>query len=589
MNRPLILAAALALSPVAAARAAGAPAAAPKAEAPKAAAPAPKPDATAAAAKETAPEATFAYLKAPLFAEEFASFPVARVEDRVITLQEVTDALASAHGTHAKETKAGSVDVTPIIDRLVDIHLLAMEARNMGIDDLPEFKESMVDFKQRTGREMLKDRVTAGSKPDAAEVDRFYRDAIRTWKARSVLFANESDAIKLKAESDAGKKFEDLAKEAVAAGKGKGGEEAQVLPRAKLLPNVHAALEKMKPGEVSAPLRLEQGWAVIQVAEILYPDDAKMRAEIERTKDGEAKQKALEKAYGGLVKRYAKVDRKLLASLDYDAKRPGIPALKKDKRVLAALQGAKPITVGELTGALVGGFYHGVERAIESKKANRQKADVFDGLLSRRIVPLEVKRLGIDESPEFKRRVVAYEDSLLFASFLKQVIAPKVTVTEESVRKYFDAHRKDYTYPAFYKLESLAFATAKEAQAAVDKLRSGTDFKWLNANSESQIPAAERKAKLDGTIAATSLPKDLAEALAGAKVGDHRLYADPAQQFYAVHVVEIVPPQEQPYEEVRSKIEDVLFYDQINADLKDFAGKLRKASDVKVFITKIGS
>ena len=59
---------------------------------------------------------------------------------------------------------------------------------------------------------------------------------------------------------------------------------------------------------------------------------------------------------------------------------------------------------------------------------------------------------------------------------------------EPTVRKYYDTHKADYTLPAFYKLESIGFATQKDAEAAVAKLRSGTDFKWLNANADGKLP-----------------------------------------------------------------------------------------------------
>ncbi len=62
---------------------------------------------------------------------------------------------------------------------------------------------------------------------------------------------------------------------------------------------------------------------------------------------------------------------------------------------------------------------------------------------------------------------------------------------EAKVRKYYEDHQADYTLPAFYKLESIGFATQKDAEAAVAKLRSGTDFKWLNANADGKLAAGQ--------------------------------------------------------------------------------------------------
>jgi parvulin-like peptidyl-prolyl isomerase len=555
---------------------------------PVAAAPSPPAVAAAPAAEAAAPQ-TFAFLRAPLFAEEFAEFPVARVEGEVVTFRDLNAALVEAHGARKGEEQAGRTDVLPIVDRLVDARLLVLEARNMGFDELPETKEALDAFREATGMELLKAQVTKDVVPDPAEVKGLYEERVREWKVRSLLFANESDAIRTRAEVDAGKRLEELTAALVAEGKAKGGGEAQILPRAQVVPAVVAILDAMKAGETSRPVKLEDGWALLTVEEIRHPEDPKVRAEVEKISVSRLQGEALKKYYAGLVKRYARVDRALLKSLDFEAKKPGAAALKKDRRVVAHIQGGKPIRVAELAEALLGGFYHGAEGALERKRVNRKKMDVFDGLLSKRIVPLEVKRLGIDRSPELARQVAERERSILFGRLLAQVIVPQVKVEEAAVLAHYEKNRAEYTYPAFYKLESLAFANVKDAQAAVDKLRSGTDFKWLNANAGGQVPPPERKVRLEGTLSASSLPKDLADVLSGARAGDHRLYAGPASQFYAVHVVDVVSPREQPLEEVRGKIEESIFYEGLNAAVKDWAGKLRKATDVQVFITRIGS
>ena len=137
--------------------------------------------------------------------------------------------------------------------------------------------------------------------------------------------------------------------------------------------------------------------------------------------------------------------------------------------------------------ALEQSFFHGLDRAASEKKANRQKMVAFDALISRRVVPLEVARVKVADSPEYKQRVADYVNGALFNRFMELVIVPALKLDEPAARKYFEDHRKDYTYPAFYTLESLAFTNVKEAQAALTKLQAKTDFKWLNANADGQI------------------------------------------------------------------------------------------------------
>jgi PPIC-type PPIASE domain len=571
MIRSLMLAASLAGTPVAAGNQATPPAVQPKPEA-------------------AVEEVTYAFLKAPLFSDQFASFPIAMVGEDAILGQELVDAIVGAHGTHDPKATAGKTDYTPLLERLINVRLLVSEAREMGIDDLPEVKEQFAAARAETGRQLLQEKAMAGTKADPATVERVYQAAVREWKVASVMLNSEDAARKLVAEVKAGKDFGALVTKLVADKKGQGGGEAEFLPRAKLQPQVLAALEATKVGALSAPTRVKDGWAVMKVVEVRYPEDPKARAEVEKQVLAQRRQAALEKYYTGIIKRYATVDQPLLKSLDYEAKVPGLAALRKDQRVIARIKGGKDVTVADFSAELTGGFYHGAANAVAEKKANREKNSRFDGLLSSRIVPLEVKATGIPESAAFKAKVAALDRQILFGKFLEKAILPELKYSEEQLQKYYDAHLKEFASPGFYRLEALAFAGAKAAQAAVDKLRSGTDFKWLAANADGQVLAKERKLNLDGGLyIATALPRALADTLGGVAKGDYRLFTDESPATYAIHVIDVVPPAVKPFTEVRGEIATTIFNTELVKAVETWAGKLRPSRDVKVYISRIGS
>ena len=131
--------------------------------------------------------------------------------------------------------------------------------------------------------------------------------------------------------------------------------------------------------------------------EIRYPENPKARAEAEAISLLEQKKKALKKYYDELVKKYAKIDEKLLKKLDFEAKKPGFEALKKDKRVLATVQGQDPVTVGLLSTALAEQFFHGVDNATQKKRLNNSKGTTLDALISVRVVATDVGAAGHQE------------------------------------------------------------------------------------------------------------------------------------------------------------------------------------------------
>ena len=318
--------------------------------------------------------------------------------------------------------------------------------------------------------------MTGTITPDPVEVDRLYKDATREWKVKSVLVTKEDDAKKLAADLKAGKPFEALVKQLVAEKKARGGEDAQFLPRPKLYAPVEAALQKLKLNELSPPVQVPGGYAIVKYEDVRYPEDPEAKAAAESQLVGRLKRDAMVKYYAGVVKRYVKPDEKLLANLNFEAKEPGFAAMLKDTRVLAEIEGGEPLTVAELAAALQQSFFHGVDRASAEKKLNREKLVVFDALISRRVVPLEVAREKIVDRPEFKQMVADHITGALFSKFMETVIVPGLKLDEPAARKYYEQHKKDYTYPAFYTLESLAFTSVKEAQAALTKLQAKTDF-----------------------------------------------------------------------------------------------------------------
>ena len=537
----------------------------------------------------TAQPAGEGLVKVSLFDDKAISCPVAAVEGEPIALEELSGALAITHEQRAGAAQAGKQDATAVVNRLVDVRLVLLEARTMGIDELPEVKEAIDGIKARTSLEMLQAQATKSVKPDPAEVDRLFKDAVREWKLQSVLFVKEVDAKAMQKRLAQGGSFDALAKEAVAARQAKGGDVGDFVPTDKIVLPVQGAIAKLKQGQVSASIKLAEGWAIVRVDAIRYPENAQARATAEQVSLGTQRKIALKKYYGGLEKKYVKIDEPLLKKLNYEAKEPGLAALKKDTRVVARVEGSPPVTVGDLTSRLEQQYFHGAEQQVVAKKLNRAKRDTLDAILSPRIVALEADRLGIPRSEAYRRRVDAQANAYLFGVFVQRVIVPDVKLTEADAQKYYEAHKADYSYPAFYRVESIGFGKARDAEAAVAKLRSGTDFKWLNANADGKLPEGEVKEKVSGVLSGKSLSPDMAKALEGAKSGDYRVLPAADNRFYAVHVIEVIPPSAQPYAEVREGIAEKLYGEGLNKAVLDYMAKLRKAHPVQVYLTRVGS
>ena len=207
----------------------------------------------------------------------------------------------------------------------------------------------------------------------------------------------------------------------------------------------------------------------------------------------------------------------------------------------------------------------------------------------RRAPNAEAIRLGIDKSPEFNDRINAFEESIVFDTFVSRVIVPESKVREEEVKAYYDEHNGEHSYPGMLKIRALAFTKRAGAENAVEKLRTGTDFGWLADHADDQAPKeAPGLLIFDGRpLTADGMPEGVRKVLADAKQGDVRLHASPEGIFYALSVQDVVAPRPKPYEEVRSEIATNLYGEKLRKNVEAYAAKLRALSKVEVFVTRM--
>jgi parvulin-like peptidyl-prolyl isomerase len=514
---------------------------------------------------------------------------LARINGEPLTLEEFERALAGIHTGTADNTQRSLPHPSQLLDRLINGKLVLQEARNIGLDELPEVQSAEKAFEEDTLRGMLYGyHVRNILKPDPKEVEKRYREAVKEVKAISVLFDKEEDAKRLEVDVKAGGKFEELAQKMISEKVAKGSVEGQYLKFRSLSPEVAKAVSLLKKGEVSPSIPIGKQFSLLKLEDIRYPKDKAAQEQAKKEALQVKKVSSLKKYTEGLRKKYVKVDRKLFDKIDYEAAEPGFEKLREDQRVVARVKGEKPVTVGDLTATLEKKFFHGAERAAGEKKINRKKDAVLEEILNKRITLLEAKKQKLERTKYFKERAQENRDGVLFGAFVQKVIAPDVRVGDEELKEFYQAHIGEYTFPEMVRIDGLLFSDKKTAEAAIEKLRKGADFQWLRTNAEGQVDPAkgenllEFKAQL---LDATLLPERVRKAISGAAPGEYRLYADPGNAYYVLDLLERFPSKPMPLETVKGELEKKVFAEKLQRVLRDWEEKLRKASDVKIYAT----
>jgi len=509
---------------------------------------------------------------------------VATVNGEPITLDEFDQELATIHQGMGGEQKTEKEKISGLLKRLINTRLIIQEARRIGLDEL--VKERVDVFSRVTLRDELIERQVKNIKPDEKEVDRLYRESIKEWKIKSILFEKEEDAKAMEDALKRGKDFDETLKRFLADKKGKGNEEGSYLKDKELLPEIAEAVSKMKIGSTSSVVKIKTGFVIFKLEDVRFPDDLKVKEQVRVGILQQKQKEAFANYEKALRAKSAKVNDQLLKSLDFESKEQGFEKLLKDKRVVAEIKGEKPITVSELAEYMKQQLYHGVERAVESKRLDKRKNRSLEEMLEKRILRKEALRLGIDKTEAYKNKVKEYENSLIFGAFIQKAVAPDVKLKEDELKANYDEHIKEYTYPEMMKMVSLVFGKREDAERALVNLRKGADFRWVKENAEGQVDQNKKGILVfDGRLlTAKDLPGGVSKVVAGAKTGDFRLYESPENHYYVLYVQEVIPSKPQPYPEAREKIAKKIYNEKLTKAVEEYAEKLRALSDVKIYL-----
>jgi parvulin-like peptidyl-prolyl isomerase len=501
---------------------------------------------------------------------------VATVNSEPITLDEFNRELFHAQGAKKSE----------LLRRLINISLIVQESNRIGLDELPEIRNMVDAFSKVTLREELMERRVKDIKVDEKEVEKLYKESIKEWKISSLLFEKKDAAKKMAEEIKVGKHFDELSKQYVAEGKAKGGEQGEWLKVKDIDPQIVNVVSNMKTGSVSPIIPFKSGFVILRFEDIRYTENPEAMKQAKEEALKLKKVQVLKDYSNALIKKYAKVNQDVLKRIDYESKGPGFEALLKDKRVVAEIKGENPITVGELTQQLKQQLYHGVERAVETKRLNSRKDPALEEILYKRVFRKEALRLSLDKTEGYKDKVKEYENSVLFGAFVNKVIVPDIKLKEEEVKAYYQEHIGDYTFPEMMKIDSLVFLKRQDAESAIERLRKGTELQWLSANAEGQVDRnTPGLLTFDKKFLTTKdLPEGLQKVISGARAGDFRLYESPNGYFYVLVIQDVIPSKPQPYEEARGIVSRKVFDEQVKKAVEDYADKLRAVSDVKVYL-----
>jgi peptidyl-prolyl cis-trans isomerase C len=158
-----------------------------------------------------------------------------------------------------------------VLDFLVDEQLVVQKAQSDKIAETPEFSKRLAYLRDKALMEILLGNVAKSAATEAA-IKQTYDEAAKNqkpdteYRAHHILVASEDDAKKALARIKGGEDFGKVADE-VSKDPGSKGGDLGWFTRDRMVPEFGDAVAKMKPGQISDPVKSQFGWHIVKLDE----------------------------------------------------------------------------------------------------------------------------------------------------------------------------------------------------------------------------------------------------------------------------------------------------------------------------------
>jgi peptidyl-prolyl cis-trans isomerase SurA len=196
-----------------------------------------------------------------------------------------------------------------------------------------------------------------------------------------------------------------------------------------------------------------------------------------------------------------------------------------------------------------------------------------------------------DLETEIGKQGLNYEDykdqirrNLLMREVIGREVGSRIQLSRDDARKYYEAHKKEFQSPGLVRLGQILVSTEKRkpeeaekrANDAFAELKAGQRFAEI-AKKYSDGPSAEQGGDV-GFMKEGSLAPDVAAMVAKLDLNE---FSNPMQTKYGYIILKILERYSSgipKFEEVEQRVNEVLYDQRMQPDLRDYMKRLRKES-----------
>jgi peptidyl-prolyl cis-trans isomerase C len=228
----------------------------------------------------------------------------------------------------------------------------------------------------------------------------------------------------------------------------------------------------------------------------------------------------------------------------------------------------------------------------------QQKGAILKRIMEHRVISERARKEGFDQTPEIKEQLQYILNDVVAQEYLKKVVLKDVTVTEEEMKKYYQANEKTYTYPAQAKVRHILVKVApnaapeekkkarEKAEALLKRIKDGEDFAKL-AGEFSEDPASQKKGGDLGYFSKGRMVKPFEEAAFTLKAGQVSDIVETQFGFHIIKGEDVKEARIRSFDEVKETVRSQLRLKLQKEKTDQFLEKVVKESGMEVYPDKL--
>ena len=401
---------------------------------------------------------------------------VAQIGDAEITVDQLRKFIddlpeyAKTESTRVEEAKNH-------LNTMINIELLTMEAKATDLDESPEFRARLEGVRRKKLVSIFQDRALEVEEEVEESKVREYAEQMgltRAIRLADIMVPSRENALAVLRELKNGVPFGQVAKKwsINKETSAQGGDLGRYTTRENMVTPLQDKLFSLALGEISEPIKIGGHYSIFTViADSTIELSPQRRLAIEMGLKKEEKQRAQSILVAELKEKYhLELDREGLALIVEKVRGGTSFALETERNIVLYRYDSGEITAQDLAEA-----GHALKGNALAQLSDSSQVIAF---AERHVVPNAMLveaalRAGIDEEAETIEWLEDQAKQFLLRVLRARVLRSKVTIAENELRQFYEAHAERYLQPEQIEVQEILVETEAEALRLMEQIQKG--------------------------------------------------------------------------------------------------------------------